>query len=68
MALCYREMILEKMGEFASFVPMIQNMIRASTLAYLSMTKFRNNDTDDVEKILPYYLRKSDAELNLRSS
>ena len=64
-ALLYKEMILEKMGEFASFAPMIQNTIRASTLAYLSMAKFENNDTDDIEKIAPYYIRKSDAELNL---
>jgi tRNA threonylcarbamoyladenosine biosynthesis protein TsaB len=64
-ALLYKEMILEKMGEFASFAPMIQNTIRASTIAYLSMAKFENNDTDEIEKILPYYIRKSDAELNL---
>jgi tRNA threonylcarbamoyladenosine biosynthesis protein TsaB len=64
-AVLYKEMILEKMGEFASFAPMIQNTIRASTIAYLSMAKFENNDTDEIEKILPYYIRKSDAELNL---
>lgn len=64
-AILNKKMILEKMGECASFAPMIQNTIRASTLAYLSMSKFENNDTDDVEKILPYYIRKSDAELNL---
>jgi len=64
-ALLYKEMILEKMGESAFFAPMIQNTIRASTIAYLSMAKFENNDTDDIEKILPYYIRKSDAELNL---
>jgi tRNA threonylcarbamoyladenosine biosynthesis protein TsaB len=67
-ALLYKEMILEKMGELASFAPMIQNTIRASTLAYLSMAKFENYDTDDIEKILPYYIRKSDAELNLMIS
>jgi tRNA threonylcarbamoyladenosine biosynthesis protein TsaB len=67
-AVLYKEMILEKMGEFASFAPMIQNTIRASTIAYLSMTKFENNDTDENEKILPYYIRKSDAELNLAIS
>ena len=64
-ALLYKEMILEKMGELASFAPLIQNTIRASTMAYLSMAKFENNDTDDIEKILPCYIRKSDAELNL---
>ena len=67
-ALLYKEMILEKMGELASFAPLIKNTIRASTMAYLSMAKFENNDTDDIEKILPYYIRKSDAELNLMIS
>jgi tRNA threonylcarbamoyladenosine biosynthesis protein TsaB len=64
-ALLYKEMISEKLGGFASFAPMIHNTIRASTLAYFSMKKFENNDTDDIEKVLPYYIRKSDAELNL---
>lgn len=64
-ALLYKEIILEKMGKFASFAPLIQNTIRASTMAYLSMAKFEKNDTDDIEKISPYYIRKSDAELNL---
>jgi len=67
-ALFYKEMILEKMGELASIAPMIQNTIRASTMAYLSMAKFEKNDTDDIEKILPCYIRKSDAELNLMKS
>ena len=67
-ALLYKEIILEKMGKSASFAPMIQNTIRASTLAYLSMSKFEKNDTDDIEKILPYYIRQSDAELNLMIS
>ncbi|MDH3356551.1 MAG: tRNA (adenosine(37)-N6)-threonylcarbamoyltransferase complex dimerization subunit type 1 TsaB [Desulfobacteraceae bacterium] len=67
-ALLYKEMILEKMGGLASIAPMIQNTIRASTMAYLSMAKFEKNDTDDIEKIMPYYIRKSDAELNLMKS
>jgi len=67
-ALLYKEIILEKMGKFASFAPLIQNTIRASTMAYLSMAKFEKNDTDDIEKISPYYIRKSDAELNLMKS
>ncbi|MDH3881350.1 MAG: tRNA (adenosine(37)-N6)-threonylcarbamoyltransferase complex dimerization subunit type 1 TsaB [Desulfobacteraceae bacterium] len=67
-ALLYKEMILEKMGGLASIAPMIQNTIRASTMAYLSMAKFEKYDTDDIEKIMPYYIRKSDAELNLMKS
>lgn len=67
-ALLYKDMILEKMGKLASFAPVIKNTIRASTLAYLSMAKFENNDTNEIEKVLPYYIRKSDAELNLMIS
>ena len=67
-ALLYKEMILEKMGEFASFAPLIHNTIRASSLAYFSMKHFENNDTDDIKDVLPHYIRKSDAELNLMIS
>jgi tRNA threonylcarbamoyladenosine biosynthesis protein TsaB len=67
-ALLYKEMILEKMGDFASFAPMIHHTIRASTLAHFSMKRFESNDTDSIEKISPHYIRKSDAELNLMIS
>ena len=67
-ALLYKEMILKKMGKFASFALMIQHTIRASSLAYLSMARFESHDTDDIEKISPHYIRKSDAELNLMVS
>ena len=65
-ALLYKIKILEKMGKLASFVPMNQNTIRASTIAHIGLAKFENNDTIDIEKISPHYIRKSDAELNLR--
>jgi hypothetical protein len=37
-------------------------------LAYFSMKHFENNDTDDIKDVLPHYIRKSDAELNLMIS
>ncbi|MBW2597807.1 MAG: hypothetical protein JRC55_03995 [Deltaproteobacteria bacterium] len=49
-------MILNKMGT------------SASTVAYLSMNKFKNNDTEDVGMFVPRYIRRSDAELNLTVS
>ncbi len=64
----YKKILLEKLGEFASFAPIIQNTIRASTVAYLSLEKFENSDTDDIGKFMPHYIRKSDAELNLMDS
>jgi tRNA threonylcarbamoyladenosine biosynthesis protein TsaB len=64
-ALIYQKMILNKMGEYAFFAPSFQNTIRASTVAYLSMNRFKNDDTDDVGMFVPHYIRRSDAELNL---
>ncbi|MEJ2657285.1 MAG: tRNA (adenosine(37)-N6)-threonylcarbamoyltransferase complex dimerization subunit type 1 TsaB [Desulfobacterales bacterium] len=67
-ALLYKNMILEEMGELASFAPMIQNTIRASTAAYLSMAKFKSNNTDEIEKFSPDYIRRTDAELKIMNS
>jgi tRNA threonylcarbamoyladenosine biosynthesis protein TsaB len=64
-SLLYKNMILEKLGLFASFAPMIQNTIRASTVARISMTKFKTNNTGEIEKFSPRYIRRSDAELKL---
>jgi tRNA threonylcarbamoyladenosine biosynthesis protein TsaB len=64
-ALLYQTMILNKMGKFAFFASSFQNIIRASTVAYLSMNRFKNGDTDDVAQFVPQYIRRSDAELNL---
>ncbi|MBE9530714.1 MAG: tRNA (adenosine(37)-N6)-threonylcarbamoyltransferase complex dimerization subunit type 1 TsaB [Proteobacteria bacterium] len=67
-ALIYQKMILNKMGKSAFFAPSFQNTIRASTVAYLSMNRFKNDDTDDVGMFVPHYIRRSDAELNLITS
>ena len=62
-ALNYQQIILKKMGTSAFFASFFQNTIRASTVAYLSMDKFKHNDTDDVGRFVPQYIRRSDAEL-----
>jgi len=67
-ALLHQKMLLEKLGNFASFAPVNQNTIRASTVAYLSMAKFESDDTDDIEKFQPHYIRKSDAELKIMNA
>ena len=64
----YRKMISDKLGRVAYFAPPHQNTIRAATVAYLSMDKFKKNDTDDVGRFKPYYIRKSDAELTFRKN
>jgi tRNA threonylcarbamoyladenosine biosynthesis protein TsaB len=65
-AFLYREVILDRIGDFARFAFSFQNTIRASTVAYLGMDRLKNNDTDDVFTLVPKYIRKSDAELKLQ--
>jgi tRNA threonylcarbamoyladenosine biosynthesis protein TsaB len=60
----YRRDIVAAIGRLAHFVPEGQNMIRASSVAFLSMARFAANDTDEVAGLVPHYIRKSDAELN----
>jgi len=60
----YREVIQAGLGNMAYFAPQNQNIIRASTVAYLSLEKFESGETDEVGGLTPHYIRKSDAELN----
>jgi tRNA threonylcarbamoyladenosine biosynthesis protein TsaB len=60
----YRQDIVAAAGSLAHFVPEDQNMIRASSVAFLSMPRFEANDTDEIAGLVPHYIRKSDAELN----
>ena len=61
----YREKIKSILGNLAHFVPQGQNMIRASSVAFLSLQRFSKNDTDEVASLIPHYIRKSDAELSV---
>ena len=65
-AVLYRKAIKDKLGQYAYFAQAHENTIRASTVARLSMDRFRNDDTDDAETFVPNYLRKSDAQLKLQ--
>jgi tRNA threonylcarbamoyladenosine biosynthesis protein TsaB len=59
----YKEEIQEKLGEFAHFAGVNQDIIRASSVAGLSFKRFVDHQTDDVASLVPHYIRKSDAEL-----
>ena len=65
-AVLYRNMINDKLGEYAYFAQAYENTIRASTVARLSMDRFEIDDTDDVEMFVPNYIRKSNAQLQLQ--
>jgi tRNA threonylcarbamoyladenosine biosynthesis protein TsaB len=67
-ASAYKDIIIKKLCDFAYFAPVCQNKIRASTVADISMAKFENNDTDELRGFVPSYIRKSYAELSLKTS
>jgi len=59
----YREKISGELGELAHFAAWGQHTIRASSIAWLSMTGFNRKQTDDVALLVPHYIRKPDAEV-----
>lgn len=59
----YREKISAELGELAHFATRGQHTIRASSIAWLSMTGFYRKNTDDVALLVPHYIRKPDAEI-----
>jgi tRNA threonylcarbamoyladenosine biosynthesis protein TsaB len=60
----YRKRISKVLGDLAHFAPQSQNIIRASSVAFLSMERFKTHDTVTAADLVPHYIRKSDAELN----
>lgn len=62
----YREKIIERLGSQAVFVPPEQNIIRASTIGRLSLDRLKRGDGDDISRLVPEYIRKSDAELGFK--
>jgi tRNA threonylcarbamoyladenosine biosynthesis protein TsaB len=60
----YRKRISTVLGDLAHFAPQSQNIIRASSVAFLSMERFKTHDTVTAADLVPHYIRKSDAELN----
>jgi tRNA threonylcarbamoyladenosine biosynthesis protein TsaB len=59
----YRKQIETALGSFAYFVPKAHQILRASSIAFLSMERFKAKDTDEILSLIPEYIRKSDAEL-----
>jgi tRNA threonylcarbamoyladenosine biosynthesis protein TsaB len=62
-ALTYRTVIQASVDNRAYFMPPLQNIIKASTVAHLSMPKFKSDNTDQIGSLVPYYIRRPDAEL-----
>ena len=62
-AAAYRTQIEEMAGRRALFAPDALHWIRAASIAVLGARKLAAGDADDVEFLVPTYLRKSDAEM-----
>jgi len=61
----YQDTILNELGDLANFAALSQHVIRASSVASLSLVRFSEGKTDDVAMLVPHYIRKSDAEMNI---
>jgi tRNA threonylcarbamoyladenosine biosynthesis protein TsaB len=61
----YRGDINKILGARAYFAPVGQHIIRASSVGFLSMQRFQTRVASEVAALVPQYIRKSDAELNL---
>ncbi|MGB5157661.1 tRNA threonylcarbamoyladenosine biosynthesis protein TsaB [Desulfobacterium sp. N47] len=56
----YKNIIEGKLEDLVHFMPDEFNIIKASTVGFLGIKKFCNNDIEDAGLIVPYYIRKSD--------
>lgn len=63
-ALRYREMVLDNLGEQARLAPFQLHSSRAAHGALLALDAFRLGQVVAPSRLLPVYLRASDAELN----
>jgi tRNA threonylcarbamoyladenosine biosynthesis protein TsaB len=64
-AVLYQQMIKAELGELAYFADDNRHIIRATTIAGLSLAKIEQTSAADLKFLVPHYIRKSDAELNI---
>ena len=62
----HRRIITTVLGADARIVKPYQSVIRASTVAHLGMRQLQRSGKGGANGLTPAYIRKSDAELNLR--
>ncbi|MDY6837861.1 MAG: tRNA (adenosine(37)-N6)-threonylcarbamoyltransferase complex dimerization subunit type 1 TsaB [Thermodesulfobacteriota bacterium] len=64
-AVAYRETIEEIVGHRARFAPFFLHAPRASAVGALGIEQIKRGETADASALVPYYIRKSDAEIKL---
>lgn len=58
----YRQIILDKLGDQATFAPAPLAMQRAASIAALALEKAQKGEVEAYGNLIPFYLRKSQAE------
>lgn len=66
-ALRYRDLIADRLGEQAVFAPFPLHYPHSSNGILLALEAFRNGTACGPARLLPVYLRASDAEINFKS-
>jgi len=61
----YNEAIGSKLGPLALFPAAGQDIIRASSVAALAQVQFARKEIEDLDRLVPRYVRHSDAELSI---
>jgi tRNA threonylcarbamoyladenosine biosynthesis protein TsaB len=61
----YRDHILSRLGDLASFVTGDRNLPMASTVARMAQWLLPTHAEGDIARLVPRYVRPSDAELKI---
>ena len=62
-SMVYRQIIQDTISELAIFAPDFHNCIKAAAVGQLGMEKFKARTINPAENLVPFYLRKSDAQI-----
>jgi tRNA threonylcarbamoyladenosine biosynthesis protein TsaB len=62
----YGALIKKVLGSLAQFAPPYLCSVRASVVAYIGKRRIMAGAVADVGELTPFYIRKSDAEVNVR--
>jgi tRNA threonylcarbamoyladenosine biosynthesis protein TsaB len=60
----YQDIIKEKMGKDALFINPQVVLSKGINIAFLGLEKLKKGKGDDIFTLSPFYLRKSEAEIN----
>jgi tRNA threonylcarbamoyladenosine biosynthesis protein TsaB len=64
-AVLYKNLIEDVLGPRARFAAPYLNTLRASVVAHVGLNQIKEGQGVKVARLVPYYIRKSDAEIKL---